>query len=271
MATAPQNSMPLFYKELVPISVEDHANLRTRKTDKPTWLAKQHAIPLTVEEFPAAQRHYPIVFSIGDNPVPLALMGMSEGINVFVSEDGEITEEIYVPAYARRYPFMLAKLRPDAEELSLCFDPTSDLVGEFEDGALLFEDGQPSEHIKGTLSFCEQFELAGNKTATFIKELEKHELLMDGELTFNRDDLEKPVVYRGFKIVNQDKMRDLRGDLLRTWNKNGMLPLIFAHLMSLELVRDVFAKQANQGKLPNAETNLPVEKVDQSEQSDPAP
>ncbi len=250
MASAPQNSMPLFYKELVAISLEDHANLRTRKTDKPTWLANQHAIPLTVEEFPAAQRHYPIVFSIGDNPVPLALMGMSEGINVFISEDGQIEEEIYIPAYARRYPFMLAKLSPDAEELSLCFDPTSNLVGEFEDGTPLFEDGQPSEQIKGTLSFCEQFELAGNKTANFVKELEKHELLMDGELTFNRDDLEKPVVYRGFKIINEEKLRDLRGDVLRTWNKNGMLPLVFAHMLSLELVRDVFAKQANQSKLP---------------------
>ncbi len=190
MASVPQASgLPLFYNELVPISLEDHGNLRARRTDKATWLANQHAVPLTVEEFPMAQRHYPIVFSIGDNPVPLALMGMSEGINVFVGEDGTIPADLYLPAYARRYPFLLAKLRPEAEELSLCFDPTSDLVGEFDEGSLLFENGEPTEHIKNTLSFCEQFEIAGNKTSSFIQELKKHELLMDGELTFNRDDL----------------------------------------------------------------------------------
>lgn len=250
MASAPQNALPLFYKQLVPINLEDHGNLRARRTDKAAWLAGEHAVPLTVEEFPMAQRDFPIVFSVGDNPVPLGLMGMSEGVNVFVSEDGAVEENVYVPAYARRYPFMLARLTPEAEELSLCFDPTSDLVGTFEEGSLLFEDGQPSEHIRNTLSFCEQFEIAGNKTANFVKELEKHELLMDGELTFNRDDLEKPIVYRGFKIVSQDKLRDLRGDLLRTWNKNGMLALIYAHLLSLDLVRDIFARQANQGKLP---------------------
>ena len=154
--------------------------------------------------------------------------------------------------------FMLAKLNPQAEELSLCYDPTSDLVGEFDEGALLFEDGEPTEHIKNTLSFCEQFEIAGNKTATFVKELQKHDLLMDGELTFNRDDLDKPMVYRGFKIISQDKIRDLRGDLLRTWNKNGMLALVFAHLLSLELVRDVFAKQAQQRTLPQ-QTVTPAE------------
>ena len=197
-----------------------------------------------------AQRHYPIVFSVGDSPVPLALMGMSEGVNVYVGDDGVVQEGLYVPAYARRYPFLLAKLNPQAEELSLCYDPTSDLVGEFDEGALLFEDGEPTEHIKNTLSFCEQFEIAGNKTATFVKELQKHELLMDGELTFNRDDMDKPMVYRGFKIISQEKIRDLRGDVLRTWNKNGMLALVFAHLLSLELVRDVFAKQAQQGTLP---------------------
>ena len=76
-------------------------------------------------------------------------------------------------------------------------------------------------------------------------------LLMDGELTFNRDDLPQPMVYRGFKIVNQEKLRDLRGDILRTWNKNGMLVLIFAHLLSLELVRDIFARQGRIGALPN--------------------
>jgi hypothetical protein len=253
MAIAPQTSnLPLLYKELVPLSLEDHAALRARRSDKAIWLVNQHAVPLTVEEFPLAQRHFPIVFSTGDNPVPLALMGMSEGINVFVDAEGTVAPGVYVPAYARRYPFMLARLYAGAEELSLYFDPTCDLLGDFEEGALLFENGEPTEHIKNTLNFCEQFEIAGNKSANFVEELKKHDLLMDGELTFQRDDLPQPMVYRGFMIINQDKLKDLRGDVLRQWNQNGMLPLIFAHLFSLELVRDIFSRQADQGLLPTA-------------------
>jgi hypothetical protein len=92
-------------------------------------------------------------------------MGLNEGINVFVGEDGVISEPVYVRAYARRYPFMLAKLSTEHSELSLCFDPTTDLVGEFADGQPLFENDNPTDACKATLSFCEQFEIAGQDQA----------------------------------------------------------------------------------------------------------
>lgn len=251
MASAPQpNNLPLLYKEIVPISQQAHASWKARRTDKASWLVDQHIVPLTVEEFPLAQRHYPIVFSASDTPVPLALMGMSAGNNVFIEDDGSLRENVYLPAYARRYPFLLAKLRPDSEEMSLCMDPTSDLVGEFEDGTSLFENGEPSQTCQDTLKFCEQFEVAGNKTGNFVQELLKHDLLTEGSISVQPPGEEQPFNFTGFKMVNQDKLKELRGDVLRTWNQNGMLPLIFAHLFSLELTRDIFSKQAAQGKTP---------------------
>jgi hypothetical protein len=251
MASAPKvASMPLFYNDLAPISAAEHAQWQVRSTDKAKWLAGAHAVPLTVEEFPMAQRHYPIIFSSGSDPVPLALMGMNEGVNVFVEDDGKVTSPIYVPAYARRYPFMLAKLRPDSEDLTLCFDPTSDLIGEFDDGAALFDGGDPSEACKNSLAFCEQFEIAAQKTGNFVAELNKHGLLMDGEVQLQLDGMEQPFNYRGFGMVDEKKLREIRGDVLRTWNQNGMLGLIYAHLFSLELVRDIFDRQLQQGKGP---------------------
>ncbi len=254
MASAPPAAqLPLFYQDLVPLNSRDHSTWRSKSTDKAQWLINQHAVPLTVEEFPQAQRHFPIIFTTGENSVPLALMGLNEGVNVFVDEDGALTGPCYVPAYARRYPFMLAKLNPDADELSLCFDPTTDLIGAFDDGLALFEGEEPTETCKGTLEFCRQFEEAGQKTANFIQELEKHGLLMDGEVAIQQEGNDQPFVYRGFRMVNEEKLRELRGDLLRTWNQNGMLPLIYAHLFSLELMREVFAKQVQAGKGPVAQ------------------
>jgi hypothetical protein len=256
MATAPQNpALPLFYKDLIPLNSQQHASWKTRSTDKATWLAGANSVPLTVEEFPQAQRHFPIVFTSGDNPVPLALMGMNEGVNVYVDDDGTVNAPVYIPAYVRRYPFMLAKLRPDTDDLSLCVDPTSELVGELDEGQPLFEGADPSEATKSLLKFCENFEIAGSKTANFIAELKKHDLLMDGELNIDVGQ-EQPFNYRGFQMVNEEKLREMRGDILRQWNQNGMLPLIYAHLFSLELVREIFGRQISQGKgpvvLPNA-------------------
>jgi hypothetical protein len=250
MASAPQATLPLFYNDLMPLNSRDHGAWRTRTTDKAKWLVNQHAVPLTVEEFPQAQRNFPIVFSSGENPVPLALMGLNEGVNVFVDDEGGVTGPVYVPAYARRYPFMLAKLNPEAEELSLCFDPTTDLIGAFDEGLELFEGETPTEACKQTLNFCEQFEIAGQKTQAFIDELTKNKLLMDGEVAIQQEGKEQPFIYRGFQMVDENKLRELRGDVLRQWAQSGMLGLIYAHLFSLELMRDIFGKQLELGKGP---------------------
>jgi hypothetical protein len=251
MASAPQPaSLPLFYQDLMPLNSRDHGTWRARVTDRMPWLAGQHAVPLTVEEFPQAQRFYPIVFASGDNPVPLALMGLNENVNVFIDSDGKVEADVYLPAYSRRYPFLLAKLTPDSDELSLCFDPTSDLVGDFPDGKALFEDNQPSEATRSALTFCENFEQAGLRTATFLDELKKHGLLMEGEVAIQQEGVGQPFIYRGFQMVNQDKLREIRGDVLRQWNQSGLLPLLHAHLFSLNLMREVFAKQQAIGKGP---------------------
>ena len=253
MASAPQPQLPLFYKDLMPLNSRDHGTWRARTVDKASWINSQHAIPLTVEEFPLAQRDFPIVFSAGDNPVQLALMGLNEGINVFFDEQGTLLGDHYVPAYIRRYPYLLAKLQPDTEEMSLCFDPSADVVGEFAEGEQLFVDGQPTEHTKGVLNFCEKFEEAGARTQAFVNELKEADLLMEGEVAISQNDKpDQPYIYRGFRMVNQEKLRQLDADKLKNWNEIGLLPLIYAHLFSLDLMRVIFAKQTALGKGPGA-------------------
>jgi hypothetical protein len=251
MASAPQQSLPLFYKDLEPLSSQTHADFSVRPVDAAPFVVNTHAIPVTVEEFPAAQRHFPIVFSVGDEPVPLGLMGLNEGVNVFFDDEGKLVDKsFYVPAYIRRYPYLLARLRPDSDELSLCFDPTSDALGKFEDGQKLFDGDQPSEATKAILAFNEQFEQAGQRTAQFVKDLKEMDLLIDGEVTIQPDGAAQPFVYRGFMMVDENKLNELRGDQLRKIVQNGMLPLIYAHLFSLALMREVFGRQMDMGKVP---------------------
>ena len=252
MASAPQQpQLPLFFNDLMPLNSQDHKNYRTRSIDSAPWLAKAHAIPLTVDEFVQAQRHYPIVFSTGDNPLPLALMGLNEGVNTFVDDAGKVNEPVYIPAYIRRYPFMLAKLQQDATDLSLMFDPTSEAVGEFDEGERLFDDeGNKTAAVDRILEFCQHFEQSAQRTQAFLTELKNSDLLMDGEVAIQREGEDKPFVYRGFKMVDQEKLREVGAEKLAEWNKNGLLMLIHAHIYSLELMRTIFSRQAQQGKAP---------------------
>lgn len=250
-SAAPAQGLPLLYENLVPLSKLEHAAWKLRPLDSLSFLGNAHAIPVTTDEFAAALRTYPIVFSAGSDPVPLALMGLNEGVNTFVDEAGVLLPQAtYLPAYVRRYPFMLARLRPDAEEMSLCFDPSQGALGAFEEGVALFEDGEPTQQVADTLAFCEQFEMSAQRTAQFMKDLVATGLLEDGEVTIQHPGVAQPYIYRGFQMVNEEKLRDLRGDQLRKMNQNGMLVLIHAHLFSLNLMSEIFNRQMQQGKVP---------------------
>lgn len=259
MATQPAPNLPIFYKDLVPLQSNLHGKYQTRTAETAHYFAGHHAIPLLAEEFIAAQRSFPIVFSAGDNPVPLGLMGLNEGVNVFIDDEGKARNAFYVPAYVRRYPFMLARLAPDAQELSLCFDPTSDLVGEFKDGNALFEDDKPTKNLNDILKFCEDFEVAAQRTASLMEELKALDLLMDGEVSIQPGGSEQPFIYRGFQMVSEEKLRDLHGDQLRKLNQNGILPIIHAHVFSLSLMSNVFSAQMAQGKVPTPGEAAPAE------------
>jgi hypothetical protein len=251
MASAPNTVLPILYNDLIPLNSQEHADYRMQPSDAAPFLAGQHAVPLTVDEFVTAQRFLPIIFSAGTEPVPLGLMGLNEGVNVFLDDAGKLLNRTYVPAYVRRYPWMLARLRPDVDELSLCFDPTSSMIGKLDEGEALLEDGKPTELTSNILKFCEEFEQAAARTGQFVKDLQQLELLMDGEVAIQTPNVEQPFIYRGFQMVNEEKLRDMRGDQLRKISQNGMLPLIHAHLFSLQLMREVFEQQQLQGKGPN--------------------
>ncbi|WP_298304404.1 SapC family protein [uncultured Erythrobacter sp.] len=289
MATAPQPQLPLFYKDLMPLNSRDHADWKVANFEDASFLANTHAIPLTVDEFVDAQRNYPIVFTANDTPLPIALMGLNEGVNTFIDDNGKLEAGVYVPAYIRRYPFILAKLQANSEEMSLCFDPEAGVVGKDKEGQTLFvvaadkdvtareakrtelqNAGQadaaaalptikagdviPTQYTDDVLEFCRRFETSGQRTKAFLDQLNELDLMMDGEIAITRNDMpDKPFVYRGFRMVDENKLRELPTEKVEELNKSGMLMLIHAHLFSMNLMRMVFERQSAQGKVPMPE------------------
>ena len=247
MASNPQGAptLPLFYRSLSPLSSQAHAGFKIRMRSNYPEAAKTHAVPLTIDEFALAQKHYPIVFGAGEGAAPLALFGLSDGINNFVDAEGNWSKDVYIPAYIRRYPFLLAKFNESSEELTLCFDDKSDVIDPTgAEGVELFDGEAPSEHTKSVLSFCEQFETAVARTRQFMDEMAKLDVIIDGEVALQQDGMEQPAIYRGFRMVSEEKLRELRGDQLRKIVQNGMIGLIYAHLFSLGNVRELFTRQS---------------------------
>ncbi len=268
MATTPENGadntprLPLFYKSLTPLSSQAHANFAVDNRTSLEFTRGTHAIPITVDEFASAARSFPIVFSTGETPAPLVLLGLQEGQNFFLNEDGTWRANTYVPAYVRRYPFILARIRPESEDLSLCFDDKCEEIGEGKEQPF-FDGGEPTQVTKNVLSFCEEFEKSIQRTHAFAQELKTQGLLMDGEVSIQMSGSDKPSVYRGFQMVNEEKLKELRGDQARKLIQNGALPLIYAHMMSVQIIRELFT--AANPSLPQAEKPATAIETDSAE------
>ncbi|MBZ6378803.1 multidrug transporter [Pacificimonas flava] len=248
MATTPTSGaqdaapkLPLFYKEITPLSSSAHADFGVKPRESLEFTRGVHAIPVTVDEFAAAHRFFPIVFSAAETPTPLALLGLKEGENLYLEDDGTWMKNTYVPAFIRRYPFLLARTSSESQDLSLCFDQTSGELGpEFDNK--LFENGEQSQVLQNVLNFCEEYEKSISRTHAFVAELKNADLLMDGEVAIQAPGAEKPNVYRGFRMVNEQKLKDMRGDQARKLVSNGALALVYAHLMSMQIIREHFAR-----------------------------
>lgn len=246
MASQPQPQFPLFYRNLVPVSSDMHMGLGIVQRDNLAFARDTHAVPITVDEFVMVQRHYPIVFADGSEGVPLALVGLREGKNLFVDADGKWQDGTYIPAYIRRHPFMLARLQPDADQLSLMVDDTYDLLREDAPDKLFTEDKQPSEVTKNILGFCEQFEQAIGRTRSFLDEVGKLGLLMEGQAQIQNPGMAEPATFAGFKMIDEKKLQNIRGDQARKMVQNGLMGLIYAHLFSLSQMRELFARVEQQ-------------------------
>jgi hypothetical protein len=226
----------LFYSRPEPLAPELHGKLGVKRMDGPfKFAAKGHAVPLTVGEFQLAAVSGPIIF-VGDEKLPLAVMGLNSGENLFIKDDGSFEPGVYVPAYIRRYPFVFADDKAQ-QQMVLCVDRDADFIVEGGDMPFFEADGQPSEYTKNCIEFCNNFEVERQRTESFVGLLKSLDLFELKEAKFtpmNPDgsagEQQKIADYWG---VSEEKLGKLAPAKLAELRDNGALPQIYAHLLSL--------------------------------------
>lgn len=240
----------LFYSKPEPLSRELHRKIGLRRLEKPFgFAAKTNVVPLTVTEFPVAALSYPIIFA-GERRQPLAVMGLTPGSNLFVKEDGSFEMGAYIPAYVRRYPFVLAN-DENAGRLVVCIDREADMLGEDYDLAFFNEDGEPTDYTNGCIKFCNDFEMEGRRTESFVnllKELDLFEVKRVSYSPNNPDGTQGPPqpIAEHF-AVSEEKLKALPAEKLKEMTVNGAMGQVFSHLVSLicwdRLISQTLARQ----------------------------
>lgn len=249
----------LFYKQPEPLSPEMHKSLGVNRVDGPFGFAKEgHAVPLAVTEFSLAALSSPIIF-VGDDKMPLAVMGLNPGENLYLREDGIFEAGIYVPAYIRRYPFVFAN-DSGANQMILCIDRAADFISEGGDLPFFNADNSPTEYTQNCIEFCNNYELERQRTLNFVqilKDLDLFELKTASHTPLNDDGTPgEPQVVAEFYGISETKLNALPGDKLVELRDSGALMQMYAHLMSLvgwdrlialQMYKNAMAEMAAQG------------------------
>lgn len=108
--------------------------------------------------------------------MPVILLSLQQSENVYLAEDGS-WEGKYVPAFIRRYPFVLSQT-DEQDKAFLCIDESYPGFNQNQEGSsLINEDGSASEYTDGILRFLSQFQAEYQRTKLISKRLRELNLL----------------------------------------------------------------------------------------------
>lgn len=237
---------PLFYKKIVPLNRERHKELYIEPTDSFAFARQSNSLYIAAAEFPRAMAEYPIVFGTDSEGLvfPVVLLGLKNKQNLFVDKKGKWKAE-YIPAYTRRYPFILAAGNSNGEEqLTVCIDEGYPGFNTAREGQPLFDDkGEQSPLLKQAVDFLRDYQTQIRLTTEFCNNLAELGLLEPVQANIEMTSGDKFAI-GGFQCVSREKLKGLAPDKLQGLMQSGKLELIYAHLLSLGNIQSLMTKMS---------------------------
>lgn len=235
-------NMPIFYRRPRPLNAETDRELSLQRTPDYGFARATNSVILGAAEFPAAMRSYPIVFTATAPRVAIAVLGIRDDENLFITAEGNWRAEEYVPAYVRRYPFICLE-RPERNEMVLCIDEGAGLLSSSGERPL-FENNEPTQLVKDALNFCQEFNRQTAASTAFVAALEAAGLLVPNQARVELGE-GRQMTLRGFEVIDETKFNALPDDTFLDWRRRGWLPLVYCQLLSMANWRRLARLTAN--------------------------
>lgn len=248
------------HKQMVALDRNLHRNL---KIDQPQmdWsvASGMNAIFIAGAEFGDVCREYPILFvRAGTDPqgkpqvAPIAALGLAPRENMFLQ--GTQWRALYIPAMLRAYPFAIGRAGTEQRaviSIDIAWAGLSQTAGL----ALFDEQGEPSEQLKTMTQRLEQIELEVQRTREIGRLLVEKDLLREMRFDADLPDGQKLKV-DGFLSVDEKQLAKLSDADLLALHRNGVMGLVYAHLVSLGNLRKMVQWRIDAGApAPGAATD----------------
>ncbi|MEO6280354.1 SapC family protein [Roseateles sp.] len=242
----------LIYDDLVSLNREQHRQLKLAPPAQPFGFAREtNSVLIAAAELPFAVLDFPCVFiEAGDGHSIAALVGLRDHENLFVQPDGTWARGAYLPAFFRRYPFVLAEAAGDPT-FTVCLDRACAGLNTEQGEALFDAEGQETPWLEEIKRFLLSFRNEMAASRDFANQLAALELLQDGVIEYTLDGNKSSL--RGFKTINEAKLRALDAATLQELAAKGWLGWAYAHLLSIQQVQRLAQRLDERRALDTAE------------------
>jgi hypothetical protein len=221
----------VYYERPVLLDRDKHRQRRVRAGNSFAFAARANALVLAGVEFNEACKEYAVVFTRGGGGkvVPVAMLGLRSRENLFLDQAGA-WDARYIPAFVRRYPFVLAELPGQA--LGVCIDEAYGGVNDSEGEPLFDAQGKETPFLRNAVDFLTQYQREMARTAAFCERLEQNGLLV--EMNAKADLVDgRSFTVNGLLVIDEKKLMALPDAMVRTMFRAGELHLASMHLVSL--------------------------------------
>ncbi|MBF0453200.1 MAG: SapC family protein [Magnetococcales bacterium] len=236
----------MFYEKPVALNRDIHKDLKIGPNKVGFSFAKKtNSVLLSGMEFIHAAKEYPIIFVKSvDRVIPVALLGFRQDENLFVDEKGQWDAK-YIPAFVRRYPFILAEAPGEKEsegaKLAVCIDENFPGLNKEEGAPLFDEEGKATELLDSAVKFLQEYQAHYQRTEVFVNRLNDLELLTEFTASAEIQGGEK-VAVSGLMVVDEKKLMALDKNQAMELFRSGEMGWIYAHLLSLSNMNAVMSR-----------------------------
>ncbi|MBI2312809.1 MAG: SapC family protein [Betaproteobacteria bacterium] len=243
---------PFAYSSIVPL-YKAHRVVFPQPGKVPAFCRAVNVLPLSFSEFARASHDFPIAFVSGDGGksfAAMAVLGLNPGENLFVDGEGGWERSVYIPAYARRYPFCMAKVTVDdrpRDERVVCVEQKAVSA---ESGEALYDDeGQPLPRWAAIEKFLRDYEADLLRTEEMCSTLRDFGLLAPFTMQAVPNQ-GAAIQLSGMHRVEEPKLESLTADQLRTLIRKGIMGRIYLHLASLDNFARLLERNVTRGSAP---------------------
>jgi len=226
-----------FYRKVVVLNSDVHRNLKfdTSKVNF-SFARDTTAVLIAGVEFAEAGHEYPIVFVRGQDKQmhPAALLGVREAENLYVDAQG-VWDARYIPAFVRRYPFVMAD-GGEHGELVVCIDEGCEALNCEHGEILINASGKLEPRMNEVLQFLQNFQQEFARTELITRQLEELGLFVQQGARFDTSTGET-FQLNDFYLIDEAKFSQIPDGQLPGLFRSGALGLVYMHLASLGNLR----------------------------------